>query len=128
MTFMAIFLFVCGTCSDVAPASSPSAKEVASQPKSSALQGKWLQEPRSLLISLLTEGQARISKKLKNGICTSLVFLTANTSYKVTFKPTNYRSCSSFYVTFLEWKCAEITFLLQVTRLWRTCWLFKSIL
>ncbi|XP_075964147.1 uncharacterized protein LOC142968233 [Anarhichas minor] len=48
---------------DVAPASSSSAKEVASQPKSSALQGKWLQEPRSLLISLLTEGQARISKK-----------------------------------------------------------------
>lgn len=56
-------LFVCGTCSDVAPASSPSAKEVASQPKSSALQGKWLQEPRSLLISLLTEGEAGIIQK-----------------------------------------------------------------
>ncbi|TNN65593.1 hypothetical protein EYF80_024122 [Liparis tanakae] len=36
---------------DVAPASSPSAKEVESQPKSSALQGKRLQEPKAFLPS-----------------------------------------------------------------------------
>ena len=47
-----------GTCSDVAPASSPSAKEVSGQPKSSALQGDRLQEPRFLLISLPTETRA----------------------------------------------------------------------
>lgn len=68
MTFIAVFLFVCGTCFDVAPASSPSAKEVTSQPKSSALQGKWLQEPRSLLISLQTEGQGTDQQKNENVI------------------------------------------------------------
>lgn len=46
------------TCSDVAPASEPSAEEVVKQPKSSSLQEERPQEPRSLLIRLLTEGWA----------------------------------------------------------------------
>lgn len=58
-------LFV-STCSDVAAASEPSAEEVVRQPKSWALQEERLQEPRSLLIRLLTEGRAGETKTNKN--------------------------------------------------------------
>lgn len=51
------------TCSGVAPASRPSAKEVISWQKSSALQEDQLPEPRTLLICLMTGEQTGTKDK-----------------------------------------------------------------
>lgn len=57
----------------VAPASSPSAKEVASRPKSPALQGKWQQEPRSVLFK--AGGRRTDTNQQKNEHATTLMCL-----------------------------------------------------
>ncbi|XP_028422202.1 cyclin-dependent kinase inhibitor 3 [Perca flavescens] len=75
----------------VAPASSPSAKELASQPKSSALQGKWLQEPRSLLISLLTEGRVKFDSSSEEEVEEEQL-----TPFHISWLPLSIVECSQF--------------------------------